>query len=309
MIFEHDSIYARPFEKEVRVSTGFIREFKSAEEFAVLVAHEWSHELLGSVNKSDEPRVPTRAFFEDLRVKEAEADFFISLVTGSNKVAIELLERTVGNLQKPTGMSDWEFKQFQMVTNFRLQAMRNMPEKIQPIVKADPLPKSLPMRNATNEVWQDYTRSVLYAMYPNYARVVKDLFVNIIDGDVIAEGGVVSGSAFVSLNLDHITFLVKTPEEFAVLVGHEFGHAVTIREYELDYVGISVIFAFDEIGIRRQFEADLIGILPLENGACVWANTLERLSVYTEKNLKRGDYDGKADRVRVARLRQMCKAK
>ncbi len=304
IVVPSDEIRAAPFEKEVRISTRFIREIQDEEEYAVLIAHEWGHGLWGSINKPQTKVIlPTSEFFDDYRVKEAEADFVAFIVTGSSKYAQALLERTL-QWEKRGNLSLFEFREFQKILRFRLQITHNMPDTLARVVQAEQIPNPLPKWDAIDAVWQDYTRRVLFAMYPNYKVSVKDLFVNIVESDEVAEGGVQNHLPFVSLNPRLLRFIVKTPEEFAVLIGHEFGHSVVTRDYQMDYLETDVTFPILETGFRKQYEADMFGILPLERGACLWADTLDRIVLYYLQT-ERG-YNPKLDRARTSRLRKMC---
>lgn len=99
---------------------------------------------------------------------------------------------------------------------------------------------------------------------------------------------------------------MRSQEEFAVLLGHEFGHALFKREYDYDYLKTGLTETNDEYLLRRETESDIVGALPLVKGDCYLADVLERLvnsrmiSHFLEGRFK------PLNQSRITRLRAAC---
>jgi len=180
-----------------------------------------------------------------------------------------------------------------------------------PLVQARPLPRPLPDWDAPAETWSAYGRATLSAMYPNLQWLIDKATVEISDHTNLLAIGFRDdklGMNVIQFDTDLLRAAVREPEDFAVLIGHEFGHLMVDRDYRQDYRGTHIRYARAEAAARQQFEADLIATLPLERGECHLADTLQRIITSpiiadhtTPKYLA-------PEVVRITRLRAMCAA-
>jgi hypothetical protein len=133
------------------------------------------------------------------------------------------------------------------------------------IIPSENLPHPLPNENASMDEWRDYSYATLKIMFPEEK---KEFGRTVICPS--PDSGLVSGAHFqfgniIELNIRLIRSVVKTPEEFASLLGHEFAHFIIQSRGN---VGVSS---------NVETEADLIGSAPIDNGGCCLGKVLERM--------------------------------
>jgi len=318
-IVDDETINARGGGNDMLIAVGLIKFVRNEDEFAAVLAHELGHRLL--VHRS--PLRPPETLAEDIEASrehvvniisnwaeyqrnEVEADTISMLMARQPKAPFVFYARVsseVFGVDLPE--SGYALRQFQIM-KLRIQTMNNILDQVDlaPVVRAKPLPK-LPSWKAEADAWVSYGRDVLYAMFPNYEGRVARLRLRIDEDAPLAHAtvGPALPEGMIELNIKFVHDVVRSPEEFAVLIGHEFGHIVMTRYYAGDYNGTGIAFGEAEINFRKEFEADLFATLPLEKGDCTLTRVLERVVV---NPLTFVEFPLDLDQPRLNRLRAQC---
>ena len=150
-----------------------------------------------------------------------------------------------------------------------------------------PLPKK-----ATMKQWEDYSMTVIGILFPDEESEIKKTSVKAQpkSGVFFGQSSIFGNEIF--LNISAVNSVVRTPEDFAALIGHEFSHFILLRN-QITQEG-------------HEDETDLIGASRLERGACIWANVIERtLTAPAYKHISNPDFYT-LNMERVNKLRKVC---
>lgn len=319
-IINNDSlVFAGTNIKEIGISTGLIMKVRDQDEYASILSHELGHRLL--IHR--EMARPTETLDEVLNYglsfpdwethhrNESEADTISLLVSRNPRKSLELFLRVVvdAEIKNKGPQSEEVEKMVRRAQGLRVQTMTNIIEYVElaPIVKAKPLP-NLPSFNESTEVWETYARNVLVAMYPNHRKIIDKITIRICETCKPAFSVVNTEKKIyeIDLNSKLLQDVIKTPKEFATLLGHEFGHIAIARNLDRDYLDTDVSFTENEVYDRKQFEADIFATLPLTNGECIWGKVLEKMSKSPVILEDTPDYESSWDQTRIRRLKASC---
>jgi hypothetical protein len=303
IVVENPDIFAKTDLEKVVISTGLIGLASDKDEFASVLSHEFAHRLLLHyvALKKIEADGSIVLDWDALRRNELESDF-VSLAVSANQPSIlSILQRVIPTqveyLAKAPPQYRLESAQTLMLQQNSLERLLKMAAP--QITSAEPIPGPLPRADATIEEWEKYTKKVLRAMYPTASSKIDRIGINISD---------TAWFIYADYDAEMITFapalvryVVKSKEEFAVLMGHEFAHFLfSDRAYFRDNENTSIVFPPLDLALRADIEADIAGTLPIVRGECRLANVLDRLfKVYGAEAMQE-------HRVRLSRLRTMC---
>lgn len=315
--------------RKIFLTTGVIRFVRDEHEYASLLSHEFGHQLISHQLLAFPPRISDEGLFFAVRVdgttsfpwllyrtQELEADFVNMLTARDGSVPLLLAERAsrARRADPRNEREDEQGNRLAQTEALRIQTMRNIlgSATLAPLAAARPLPKRLPKWNAGEEAWGAFGHEVLRAMYPDHVAVADRTLITINEScdsgrarRLESQDETVRLDA-IELNVDFIKEIARSPKEFAAMIGHEFGHLLTWRDYALDHLNTDVSFTDFELWERQQFEADLIGTLPLPKGECIWAKLLERMERSTVLPPIDSPEVERAERERLARFRAMC---
>jgi hypothetical protein len=147
-------------------------------------------------------------------------------------------------------------------------------------------------------------------MYPTYTDELARVEIGFVEPSVVPQAEVFffpNGRSLIALNREYVDAVIRKPEEFATLLGHEFAHIVLRRDLNDDYHNTD-IEPMDGFYSQLQTEADIFATLPLVRGACHFAKVLDRSFRHIPEGVLKHNAPGSdpADRVRANRLRGMC---
>jgi len=115
------------------------------------------------------------------------------------------------------------------------------------------------------EEWEQYSVAVLKAMFPREEKEIKGTSIRALPNSGLVTGMYSPLFKEISLNISLVKSVVESPEEFAVLLGHEFAHFLLQQDQSSHDV------------LRGEIEVDQVGVAPLKNGDCHWATVLEKM--------------------------------
>ncbi len=304
---------AQNVEKGLVITTGMLKLLSHDCHYSALLTHEFAHKFLRQtwpvgvyLTQDDESKSGmTAENWKQVRSNELEADFVASLTAFTTDCLAEVMDRsTPAFVNMITGFPDWSRKEMVKMMLLRQNSIDSIKEmKLDRIYPAGQLPTPFPSKTASDSDWIWYIKKTLIAMYPNQAvRVaVVEIIPSKIKGVIMAD----LSTASILVDFDLLRDVVRTREELAVLMGHEFGHILTSRNTRLDFQKAGVPKSDLELIDQRETEADIFGILPIRKGECYLATVLQRLSTsqfaktYDETEQEHG-------RARIARLSAMC---
>jgi hypothetical protein len=326
VIVADERVFAASDFAQIYITGGFIRSVRNEREFAALLAHEFGHRLCLHHAASHAPfsfddvliAAANNSFdiveWPALRRNEMEADFVSLLANARSQTPLELLGRIIAEQVAPqralAGPETAYDRLAKETYALRLQAMDHLigEKQLAPFRRAGPLPRRIPSRKAPDADWIACARAMLAAMYPAYADLLARTDIGFLDDIPQAWSNLVEGRGVILLNRGYVNAVIRKPEEFATLLGHEFGHIVLKRVLEMDYRSTGVEPTDNAIYFRKEREADLFATLPLERGECAFATVLDRSLRLMDgkiRSLDAPDADP-YDRERANQLRAMC---
>jgi len=301
---------------EIFITAGLIRMVNNEHEYAAVLAHEFTHRMLLHLT----PRRPAENLeeFESMgfyvfdrqihQRNELEADFGGIITSFQPKAFLSILYRTITVAVEQTMALPAGVRATITSTLFvRMNSAENL-IKINStrIFPAGKLPGCLPGKKATAYEWEQCILKTFVAMYPNHQERFAVLSIILMPGlGDIRTITFKDGSKIMEVDPDFIRSVAHSPEELAVLLGHEFGHVLVSRDHGSDYRRPNLSEGPDELKRRKQMEADIIAVLPIERGECHLVKVLERMFKPDSSGKIEVD-EARIGELRINRLRAMC---